>query len=237
MLPKSKISTIKIQTDEWLAARLAKFTSSKASDLISDSTFIRHVRKRVGEEMTGISAEKEVDVDATRHGLLYELDSVRKLAEKLKLDFIIVQQLITAQGSRFGSTPDALIIRRESPDGTEYEAEPVEAKNPPTYDNYLLLWECIKPLDLKKAESKYYWQVLDQMDEAESLIGHFIASHPEFKAGNFRHIEFWAGEAEIIKGKKVFPVNEDLKFLRERKQLALQKFNDLRDRLISEGKF
>lgn len=228
MLLKSKISSIVIHTDEWRAARLAKFTSSHAVELITDAALIKYVRKKVHEELTGITTEKEVDVDATRHGLMYEIDSVRKLAIKLKLEFIIVQQLVTAEGSRFGSTPDALIVVGMSPDGEEYEVETVESKSPP--DNYIELFECLTPADLKKTIAKYYWQVLDQMDECKARKGHFIAYHPDFRAGNFRHIVF--DLTEKMNGK--YLLQEDMKLLRSRKKLALEKFEELRDRLISQ---
>lgn len=234
MLLKSKISLIKIHTEEWRAGRLGKFTSSKAADLMTDSALDTYVRKKVGEEMTGISSEKEVDVEATRHGLLHEVDSLRIFAKKMNLDFLVMQQLITAPGSRFGSTPDALIVKSISPDGKEYDAEPVESKSPPTFDNYSILFECARPLHLKKAKKEYYWQVLDQMDEVGSKIGHFIAYHPDFRSGNFRHIVFDVGEKTVVKGKTLFPLYDDLKELRERKKLAEQKFNDLRDRYLAE---
>lgn len=230
MLHKSKISLLLIHTDEWRAGRLGKFTSSKASDLITDATLTTYVRKKVGEEVTGISSEKEVDVEATRHGLIHETDSVRKLAQKLGLEYIILQQLITEEGSRFGSTPDALIIVSMSPDGNEYEAEPVESKSPPTFDNYLLLFDCETPEDLKKAKKEYYWQVLDQMDECKAKKGHFIAYHPDFRVGNFRHIVF--DLTKQVGG--VFLLQKDLLLLRARKKLAVEKFQELRARLMAQ---
>jgi hypothetical protein len=234
MLKKSKISAIKIHSDEWHHARLAKFTSSDIHCLIG-SGFQKYVRLKVGEEITGKSARGEIDVEATRWGGFYEAEGIQKLGRKMGLDFMIVQQLVTEEGSRFGCTPDGLIVTRISPDETEYEVETVEAKCPPTYDNYLLLFECETPQDLKSAKKEYYWQVLDQMDNCEALRGHFIAYHPDFRAGNMKHIVFEKMQSITSGKEKKFPVHDDLKLLREQKKKAVLEFERLRDKLMTAG--
>lgn len=234
MLKKSKISAIKIHSDEWHHARLAKFTSSEIHSLVG-SGFSKYVRIKVGEEITGRSAKGEIDVEATRWGGFYEAEAVQKFGRKMGLEFMIVQQLVTEDGSRFGSTPDGLIVTRISPDDTEYEVETTEVKCPITFDNYLLLFECETPQDLKYAKKEYYWQVLDQMDNCEALKGHFIAYHPDFKAGNMRHIVFDANQSiQTGKGKE-FPIFQDLKNLREKKRQAVDAFESLRDKLMTHG--
>jgi hypothetical protein len=235
MLKKSKISNIRILSEEWHMARLGKFTSSDAHKLMG-SGYNSYVRLKVGEELTGKSAKDEIDTDATRWGSFHEADAIQKFGKYFGLEFIFVQQLITEPGSRFGSTPDGLIATRYSPDETEIEADPVEVKCPPTYDNYLLLWECDTPKQLKEAKKEYYWQVLDQIDNCESLKGHFVAYHPEFKAGNFRHIEFDVMKPVEIKGKKTFPLYDDLKALRNQKAQAVIDFELKRDRLLASGR-
>lgn len=234
MLKKRKISAIKIHSDEWHQTRLAKFTSSEIHYLVG-SGFQKYVRTKVGEEVTGKSAKGEIDVEATRWGGFYEAEAVKKFGRKMGLEFMIVQQLVTEDGSRFGSTPDGLIVTRISPDDTEYEVETTEVKCPITFDNYLLLFECQTPQDLKAAKKEYYWQVLDQMDNCESLKGHFVAYHPDFKAGNMRHIEFSTNQF-IMKGtQKEFPIYQDLKLLREKKRQAVDAFELLRDKLMTAG--
>ncbi|MFK5283205.1 hypothetical protein ACI3PL_26900, partial [Lacticaseibacillus paracasei] len=59
MLNKTKISGIKIYSNEWHAARLSKFTSSEMYRAIG-SGFIRYVREKVGEELTGKSAKSDL---------------------------------------------------------------------------------------------------------------------------------------------------------------------------------
>lgn len=234
MLKKSKISSIKIHSDEWHHSRLAKFTSSEIHRLIG-SGFMDYVRIKVGEEMTGKSAKGEIDTEATRWGGFYEAEAIQKFGVRMGYEFLITQQLVSETGSRFGSTPDGLIVKRLSPDETEYEVDTLEVKCPPTYNNYLLLFECETPQDLKAAKKEYYWQVLDQMDNCESLIGNFVAYHPDFRAGNMKHIVFNSNQC-ITKGSaKEFPIFSDLKLLRQKKQEAVAAFEKIRDKLMTAG--
>lgn len=237
MLPKNKISKIKIHSDEWHASRLAKFTSSEIYRLMgSQEAFIRYVREKVGEELTGNSAKGEIDIESTRWGLFHEADALTRFGKKMELDFLVSQQLITEEGSRFGCTPDGLVVIRISPDDTEYEVETVEVKCPPTFANYIGLYQCKNPADLKKEEAKYYWQCLDQLDNCESLVCNFVVYHPDFKVGNLRIMRIEVNAPSIdSKGKKIFPVYEDLKLLREKKKNALGMFDTIRQELMYGG--
>lgn len=224
--------------EEWRKARLGKFTSSKMHYLTYPTGLtegsINYIRDKVGEELTGNPADREIDTEATRWGLLHEEAAIRKFGTKLGLKFVIVQQLITDPEGRFGSTPDALIILRESPDMTEYEVEPVEAKCPPTFSAYIGLYECDTPQDVKKENRIYYWQVIDQMHQCGATRGHLVIYHPDFKAGNHKTITFDKSMSVTDpKGKKTFLVHEDLKLLIERKQMALEKFNLIRSKLMA----
>lgn len=237
MLKKEHISAIKTYSDAWYTARLAKFTSSSIHFLTYPTGFtegtLNYIRRKVGEELTGESAEREIETDATRWGHFHEAEAINRFGLSRGLEFLVVQQLITDPETRFGSTPDALIVLRESPDGTEYEVEPVEVKCPPTYDAYISLFECNTPTQVKKAKREYYWQVLDQMDQCGAVRGHFVVRHPKFKVGNHKAIVFDAMAPVLVKKRKTFPLYEDLKLLRERKQKALDVFDEIRSRLMA----
>lgn len=243
MLKKAHISPIGMHNkewnykDEWIRARLGKFTSSKMHYLTYPTGFTdgstRYIRERVGEELTGRPADKEIDTEATRWGLLHEEAAIRKFGIKKGLQFVVVQQLITNPEDRFGSTPDALILLRESPDKTEYEVETVEAKCPPSFDAYIGLFECETPLDVKKENRIYYWQVVDQIQQCGAKQGHLVIYHPDFKAGNHKSITFDPmAPVEGPKG-KIWPIREDLKLLKERKDMALVKFDQIRSKLMA----
>ncbi len=233
MLHKSKISNVKILSDEWYQARLAKFTSSEIHFLIGSGA-MSYIRRKVGEELTGKSSRLEIDTDSTRWGNFYEAEAINKFGKQKGLEFLVVQQLICdVDNGRFGGTPDGLIPVRISPDGMEYEVEPVEVKCPPTFDNYISLFECETANDLKIAEKKYYWQVIDQMDICGSLVAHFVVYHPDFKAGNMKVLRIEAMQPLTINAKKTYPIYEDLKLLRSKKKWAQEQFDILRTKLMS----
>lgn len=241
MLSKSKISKVQILSDEWFDKRLGKFTSSEIHYLCGDKFLtigcVHYIYRKVGEVLTGKSVKGEIDTDAMRWGVIHEADAIRKFAKHRGLDYMVCQQLITEDGSFFGSTPDGLIVNRENSDKTAYDVSNVEVKCPPTYTNYIGLALCKTPQDLKYIDSKYYWQTLDQMDNCDCLTGYFVAYHPDFKNGNMNVIEFRKmQEVGIEYGKEVkYPIAKDIKFLQERKQMAISKFEEVKLQVSSLG--
>ena len=232
MLLKNRISKIQILSDEWRTARLGKFTSSKIISLMADkeysSGFMSYIYQKVGEELTGVSVDEEdaVETEAMRWGLFYESEALQKFGKMKGLDFLIVQQLITVPDTRFGSTPDGLVVHNESADGTAYNVSTVEVKCFPTYNRYIPLALAKTPADVRKVNSTVYWQVIDQMDNCDCLIGYLVVYHPKFKAGNLSVIEF-----------KKSALLEEFRFLKERKRMATEKFEEVREKLISLGAF
>lgn len=247
MLKKAHISDIKMRTDswnyrdEWKKARLSKMTSSKISVICAPEGIgqggISYISERVAEELTGLPADPEIDTDATRWGLKYENEAIDKFGQLKKLDFVVVQQLITAPGSRFGSTPDALIIIRESTDKTEYEAEPLECKCPSSFKAFMALALCETPQDVKRVNASYYWQCVSQVLEVGSIRGWLTIYHPDFKVGGLNVIEFDTKQSTGVdkQGNKIYPIANDLKLLRERKRLAEEKFYEIRDKMLTKG--
>ena len=237
MLKKSSISSVKMLSDQWHINRLGKFTSSEIHNITYPSGLtegsINYIRRKVGEELTGKSSRGEIETDATRWGAFYEAEAINKFGVQNGLEFVIVQQLVSEPDSRFGGTPDGLIVLRESPDKTEYEVETVEVKCPPTFDAYIGLFECDTPADVKKENRIYYWQVLDQILICEAKRGHFVIYHPDFKAGNHKTIIFNPTEPVITDKGKTFPIYDDLKLLKARKQETLVQFDRIRSRLMA----
>jgi hypothetical protein len=232
MLLKNRISKIQILSDEWRTARLGKFTSSKIISLMADkeysSGFMSYIYQKVGEELTGVSVDEEdaVETEAMRWGLFYESEALQKFGKLKGLEFLIVQQLITVPDTRFGSTPDGLVVHNESTDGTAYNVSTVEVKCFPTYTRYISLALTKTPADVRKVNSTVYWQVIDQMDNCDSLIGYLVVYHPKFKAGNLNVVEF-----------KKSALLDDFRFLKERKRMATEKFEEVREKLISLGAY
>lgn len=241
MLKKSRISRIKILSDEWFDSRLGKLTSSEIHFICNDKFLTTgctsYIYRKVGEILTNKSVKGEIDTEATRWGAYHEAEAIKKFAKSRGLDYVVCQQLITDNNSMFGSTPDGLIINKESACKTMYDVSNIEVKCPPTYTNYVGLALCKTPQELKREDAKYYWQVLDQMDNCDCLNGYFVAYHPEFKVGNMNVIEFRKMQPSGIEyGEEVkFPIAKDLKFLQERKQMAVKKLNEIKDQMSSLG--
>jgi len=224
MLKKESITSIEIHSDAWYAGRLGKFSSSMIHTLMGKTPFtdgaMTYIYERVGEELTGEPAKKEVNTEATMWGLLHENQAIKKFGVSKGLDFLIVQKLIVVPGTRFSCTPDALVVRNDY--GDAYDVSTVEVKCFPSYSHYIECALCDTPQDLKKVDNKVYWQILDQMDNCECLTGYGVFYHPQMKAGGFKVIEF-----QKIK------LLEDLKLLKERKNLAVSKFQEIRDKMFN----
>lgn len=226
MLKVENISSVQIHTDEWRIGRLAKFTSSMIYTLMGDTPFTQgamtYIYERVGEELSGVPAKYEISTDATNWGLLHENDNLRKFAAQRGIDYMVTQKLITVPGSRFGSTPDGIIPIKKYGDG--WEVETVEAKCLPSYGLFVNCALCNTPQEIKKISEakKFYWQVLDQMDNCDAMKGWLSFYHPDFRAGGFKAIPF-----------RKLDLMEDFKLLKIRKKLAEDKFNEIRDKLIA----
>jgi hypothetical protein len=233
MLNKAHISKIKPMSDEWMVARRGKLTSSENHNLASDKFMTvgcrNYIYRKVGELLTNVTATGELNTEATIHGLVNEAEAVQKFARVFQFKYVICQQLISIPGTKYGSTPDGIIVLNESMDEQMYNVRTVEVKCPITYANFIALAMCKTPQDLKSENKEYYWQVLDQMDNCDCMHGYFVVYHPDFKAGNFHVIEFRKMQPEgIEQGKKVqFPISKDLKFLKERKQMASLKMDEI----------
>lgn len=224
MLKVENISQIEIHSPEWKQARLAKLTSSMMYTLMGDKMLTEkgsaYIYEKVGEEMTGIPANYEVDTTETRHGLIHEPTAILKLGQYLNATFLVTQKFISAPGKRFSSTPDALWVKNKFADG--YEVETGEVKCYPSYSHYIQCVLCDTPEQLKAVDKKLYWQVMDQMDNCDALVGYAALYHPDFRVGGFKVIKF-----------RMMEMKDEFKFLRERKSLALKKFDEIRDRLLT----
>jgi hypothetical protein len=241
MLSKDNIYKINILSEDWIKGRLGKFTSSEISALTGKDFLtqgcLSYIYRKVGEKMSGKAAIGEITTEYTVHGLIHEAAAVRKFAQKKGLEWIVCQQLITSPTSRFGSTPDGIIVLNQSLDGTMYNVETVEVKCPPTYASYVGLALCKTPQDVKAENKQYYWQVLDQMLNCDCMKAYFVVYHPDFKLGNMNIVEFRKMQPEGIEGGKPvsYPLVRDLKFLEERKAMAVQKMDEIYEQISLLG--
>lgn len=231
MLHKDNISRAEIYTEEWQLCRRGKFTSSKIHCLMTDKGFgsgaFTYIDQKLGEEMTGhVVTEEEIPLDDenTVWGNMYEPHAISKFHELNNIEFLVTQRLIHAPNSRFSSTPDGIWVHGLASNQVEYNVSTLEVKCPRKFHRYNKLFRCKNPSDLLKTEPKYFWQVLDQMDNCDSAVGYFAVYHPlypatcDFRQIQFRKLELW----------------EEFKFLKKRKNDAVTVLLDWKKDFVSE---
>jgi hypothetical protein len=185
-------------------------------------TYIYH---KVGEDLTGhsTSADDQIEDENTTWGLQYEPIAIGKFQQKMKVEFLATQKLISNPEKRFSSTPDAIWIHGICMNQIEYNVSTLEVKCPRKYHKFIPLWECETPAQLKLFNKGYYWQVLDQMDNCGSALGYFAAFHPLFPEGsNLRIIEF-----------RKIDLWNDFSLLKERKITAFMKFYEKKAKMTT----
>jgi len=231
MLPIARISNAVMGTEEWRQARLAKFTSSNIWKLCGErglgETGLSYIRSRVFEAISGTSSEREFENESIIHGLINENWGLRALMDKWQLEMLVTQKLIIGENPIFGGTPDALVIKAHGTDGLSYDVCPIEMKCFQA-EHHMEMTECETPLHLKMADRKLYFQVLDQMELTDSLNGFAVFFHPDLPrdSGGLHIVEVRKMYSIEIKGKKEYPVLDDFKLMKERKDLALKEFTD-----------
>lgn len=224
MLKKSHISNIEIYTELWDLARLGRATSSNISHIMGDkfntNDCVAYVYQKAGEIITGKSTAVEDEIiedENTSWGREHEPAAIRRFGMIKGIEFLVTQKMILNLDSHFSSTPDAIWIHGLSVlKDDEYNVSTLEVKCPRKYPRYIPLWKCQTPEDLKKFSKKYYWQVLDQMDNADAAVGYFACYHPLFppetnmRIIEFRKIDLWDEFKRLKERKALF-----VKFLEE----------------------
>lgn len=245
MLLKSSICKTKVMTDdwlkylsgevtdpmgEWLTLRLKKITSSKVVVLLGDSLktkgAVSYMEQKVGEMLSGQSDEDKFETEHTIWGVTYEPPMLRRFQQEKQAEFFVTNTMIHAEGTMFSSTPDGIWIHAENSDGLSYNVSTVEGKCPKKYSRYNELYRLNAPEELQKAEPKYFWQVIDQMDNAGAAKGYFAIHHPlyppecDFKSMEFRLADkfIWDSKIKLVK----------------RKQQAEEIINDLYNKMVGK---
>jgi len=205
-LLKSKITDIPMYEGEhyfdgFLLSRLGKFTASKIHTCMRPKGIgdggLTYIRSRIGEDLTGVSSEKQVMTESMMWGLKYEREALQRFGELKKLDYLIVQKVVTEPGSKFGCTPDGIWVYQENSDGLHITVRTIEAK---CYqmDNHIACAICATPAEIRVNDFEAYCQTLMQIQECSALIGYLIYFNPLFKQGGFRVIEFDTRDKAIL---------------------------------------
>lgn len=229
MLKKDHITNAVIYSDEWQMMRRGKFTSSKIHCLMGDKGItdggLTYIDQKLGEEMTGhsVSDEDDLEDENTAWGNMYEPKAIEIFHIKNNVQFLVTQKLIHAANTRFSSTPDAIWVHGEASNQLEYNVSTLEVKCPRKFHRFNKLFRCKTPTDLYKVDKKYFWQVIDQMDNCDSAVGYFGVYHPLYPEGcNWRQIQF-----------KKIDLWDDFKKLKIRKTEAVNKLIEYKSAFIN----
>lgn len=234
MLLKSRISKIEPYTEFWHQEKLGKLSSSEISKVMEDNKgMLSYIYRKVGEELTGVPAKNEIQTEATVNGHVFEPIALREYAQANGIKHFVESKLIHGSHEKYCSTPDGLVITAQRTDVDGWDVWPVEAKCPLTYEAFISLYLCETPFDILKVKKDYFWQLMDQIDNCGSLQGIFVVYHPDFvvngKRGLHKAIPFRIMEPS---GKE-FPLKKQLDFLRERKKLAVDIFEEVKAKILN----
>jgi len=235
MLLKSRISNIDAHDIErWRQTRLSRITSSNAWKICQEEGLgkegMKYIRSRVFESISGVPSESEFTNEYTAAGLINEGVALRKYAAKVGAEFVISQKIIYGETDMFSSTPDGLWIKIESTDGLSYNGEVWQVKCYAA-DHHMECLMAETPEDLRRIDRKTYFQVLDEMLNVDFLIGKAIFFNPNLPddKGGLHVIHF--NKAYQDPENKVYPIKNDLKFLRERKNMAVAEFHRIKNKI------
>lgn len=248
MLLKQKIRPdCKMHTDDWMRNRLSKFTASRIHELMGKKGLgeigMNYIRTRVSEHLTQKSSEKYITTESAERGLALEPDAIREFIKRHEIDprfaytQVMLQDMEEVDGiltdNRFSATPDIIWILNENQAGMAWNVIVGEVK---CYEqlHFMQVVKIENPLQLKEEDPQLYWQLLFQMEVAETLEGYAVFFNPDFMVGAYKEVHvrvIWKHTDD--KGKESYPVKDDLNLLKLRKKEAMKEFNELREYMFT----
>lgn len=187
------------ELSEWKKERLGKFTASLVGTLIGKSSnegvftqgAMTYIRNVAGEIVTGKTWQKEFFTTAMDWGNAHEFEAINWYCETTGMPYIPSpdnsSHRLIINDKYSACTPDALILPNKknpfSKDNTRLLAFPLEVKCPPTFANFIEMYYCNSPQELKEVNKNYYWQHICQILFCNSFLrgGNFLVYHPDFK--------------------------------------------------------
>ncbi len=235
MLLISRISNLQMHSPEWKAARIGRlFTSSSRYKLMGKEGIgdlgMTYIRGKVFETLSGLSVDKEIDTDAVKWGLAYENFNLQKAGAKLGLEFVVTQKMVEIDKNE-ATTPDALILRKKHTDGLHWDVSTLEAKCY-QHEKHMKCAECDTPQEIKKVDPSAYWQKIHQIDAVDCLDGYLSYYHPDLPVDDWglKIIHFRKMQKAVENKKELYPIVNDLSFMKKRKLEALAIFTNLLNR-------
>jgi hypothetical protein len=180
---------------------------------------VDHIYAKVAESITGTTNERYFGFnEAYDWQISNEPAAIKMYGNSISVGKIVSDITIKNKyNPLFCTIPTGLhlkIVNQKNPD--EYVAEPIVCKCPYDQDQFVRFRMLKSAEEVKQHFPKYYWRVLDQMDNASSVTAQLVIYHPLFPDGEQYH---------VIEFEKAL-VWRDLHFLQSRKLQATDIFNN-----------
>jgi hypothetical protein len=181
---------------------------------------IDHIYSKVGEAITGVSNKRVFGFnEAYDWQVVNEPEAISIFAEKNGIGQILSNLTVkNADNEIFCTMPtglNLLIVNQKNPD--EYACEPVYCKCPYDQEQFVRFKMLSAASQVKQHFPKYYWRLLDYMDNCNATAATLFVYHPLFPDGGQTHqISF-----------RATLVWEDLYFLKERKAKAAHIYSNV----------
>lgn len=194
----------------WIKQRIGRFTASDIYRLLTyeekpnylSPGALTYIEEKALEILTEGKSRKNIFTLSMEHGKDYELEAISRAEQKLNIKFkkIGKEQEFIEYGLHAGATPDGV---------AETIGAEVKCPDCKTHFKYLKIEN---QEDLKKIEPKYYWQTQMGMLCTELDQWYFISYDPRF-----------SNEDKQLKIVLINKNIEDIKFLKQRLELAISK--------------
>jgi hypothetical protein len=180
---------------------------------------IDHIYAKVSETITGTTDERHFGFnEAYDWQISNEPAAIEIYNKSISIGKIVSGVTVNNKYNKlFCTIPTGLhlkIVNQKDPD--EYVAEPIVCKCPYDQNQYVRFRLLKSAAEVREHFPKYYWRVLDQMDNTNSVTAQLVIYHPLFPDREQYH---------VIEFEKAL-VWRDLHFLQSRKLQAADIFKN-----------
>jgi hypothetical protein len=174
---------------------------------------IDHIFAKVGEKVTGVANEKVFGFSEVYD---WQISNEPEALSHYMIGMMVGQMasdvtIVNSEIDIFCTIPTGLHIKGVNQrNENEYIVEPVYCKCPFDQDQFVRFKMMKSPQDVKAHFPKYYWRLLDYMDNCKAIDAHLFVYHPLFPSGS-QSVELPFNNIMIT---------EDMHFLRQRKAEA-----------------
>jgi len=179
------------RSNEWYAARRAKFTASENHKLCNPKglgeTGMTYIRSKIAEHFGAY--EEESFAKSMQWGIDYEQEAADCFTSYSFLDICEVGFLEDKDFPEVGCSPDRIVKNQNK--GVEIKCPYVPANH---IENLMLKTAD----DLKKVHKEYYWQIMTCLLVTGCESWYFVSYHPKFSDDHrIKVLEIFRNESDI----------------------------------------